>query len=88
MLSDYSEGSGSALEEANKSATNLEGSLNSLHNTWTSVVNNVLNSDTLKSGVNILDNILGLVNDLTNALGTVGTGGLIAGITAFVKGFD
>lgn len=72
MLKDYSEGDGSALEEANKSANNLEGSLNKLGNTWTSTVNNVVNSDTLKTIVNGFNGVLTVVNTLTDKLGVFG----------------
>ena len=37
MLNDYAEGSGSAMEEAMKSANNWEGSMNRLGNTFTSI---------------------------------------------------
>lgn len=62
MLVDYSEGKGSALEESNKSANNLTGTINKLHNSWTEFVNSVVNSDDLKDGVKLLN---GLVEGLT-----------------------
>ena len=52
MLQDYSEGTGSAAREAEKSANNWEGSMNKLHNTWTDIVGNVLNSDAIVATVN------------------------------------
>ena len=76
MLTDYSEGSGSAMEEAEKSANNLEGSINKLHNTWVETVNGIINSDGMKSGVNFLNDILGLVNKITSSLGLLGTAGV------------
>ena len=84
MLVDYSEGSGSALEEANKSATNLTGTLNKLSNSWNELINNLVNSDELKSGVNLIDNLVQgatkLVTTLT-PLGTIGAGvGLFSGL--------
>ena len=80
MLKDYSEGEGSAFAEAEKSANNLEGSLNRLSNTWSSTVNNIVNSSALKTGVNTLDGILSLINKITKALGSWGTVGAVAGV--------
>lgn len=84
MLVDYSEGSGSALEEANKSANNLTGTINKLSNSWNELINNLVNSDELKSVVSLLDNLVQgatkLVTTLT-PLGTIGAGaGLFAGL--------
>ena len=84
MLVDYSQGSGSAMEEASKSANNLQGRLNALSNSWTEFVNSVIQSDTLKTGVNILNELVQGVTKLTSALTPLGTlalgGGLFAGI--------
>ena len=77
---------GSAFREAEKSANNLSGSLNKLSNTWTDTVDNILNSDTLTTGVNVLNDLLGMVNKLTDALGGLGTVGLGAGLFASFKG--
>lgn len=84
MLVDYSEGSGSALEEANKSANNLTGTLNKLSNSWTELINSLVNSDELKAGVNLLNSIVQSATKLVSVLtplGTIGAGaGLFAGI--------
>ena len=84
MLIDYSEGSGSAMIEAQKSATNLSGSINTLSNSWTELVNTFIDSDSLKTGVNILNDLVQSATSLVNILtpsGTVGVGvGLYAGI--------
>ena len=85
MLVDYSQGSGSAMEEASKSANNLQGRLNALSNSWTEFVNSVVQSDTLKTGVNILNELVQGVTKLTSALGSLGTIGLGAGIFAGIK---
>lgn len=85
MLVDYSEGSGSAMEEANKSATNLTGSLNSLSNSWTEFVNTLINSDELKLGVNLLNDLVQGVTNFANVLTPLGTIGLGAGIFAGLK---
>lgn len=72
----------SAFREAEKSANNLSGSLNRLSNTWTDTVENILNSETLKGGIDFLNGALTLVNKLTESLGTLGTIGLGGGIFA------
>ena len=64
---------GSALEEANKSANNLQGRLNALSNSFTELVNNFADSDTLKSFVNTLNGILTTVNGLIKNFGTLQT---------------
>lgn len=75
MLSEFNseEAIGSALEEANKSANNLQGRLNALSNSFTELVNNFADSDTLKSFVNILNGILTTVNGLIKNFGTLQT---------------
>lgn len=85
MLKDYSEGSGSAMEEAQKSVDSLSGRLNTLSNTWSSTVNNIVGSDELKTAVSFLNEILTGVNKLTSALGIIGTLGLGGGIVAGIK---
>ena len=85
MLIDYSQGSGSAMEEASKSANNLQGRINALSNSWTEFVNSVIQSDTLKTGVNILNELVQGVTKLTSSLGSLGTIGLGVGIFAGIK---
>lgn len=62
MLNDYSQGEGSAMVEAEKSAENLEGRLNSLSNSWVEFVGKFAQTDTLKGGVSFLD---GMVSSMT-----------------------
>ena len=75
MLSEFNseEAIGSALEEANKSANNLQGRLNALSNSFTELVNNFADSNTLKSFVNLLNGILTTVNGLIKNFGTLQT---------------
>lgn len=73
MLVDYSEGDGSALEEANKSANNLEGSINRLSNSWTEFVNSVVNADELKDGVSALDGIISVAQKAIDKFGVFPT---------------
>lgn len=85
MLEEYSAGTGSMAAEAEKTANSWEGSLNRLSNTWTSVVNNVANSDGIISGINALNSLLNVVDKITSALGTWGTIGVGAGLFAGFK---
>ena len=84
MLTDYANGSGSAMETATRSADSWEGSLNRLSNTWTDTVGNITDSDAIISGINALNSLLEMINKLTDALGPAGSlalaGGLFAGI--------
>ena len=85
MLVDYSEGTGSALEESNKSAENLTGTLNKLHNSWTEFVNGIVESEGLKIGVKLLNGLVEGATSLTSKLGSLGTIGLGAGIFSSIK---
>lgn len=67
MLVDYSEGEGSAFAEAEKSANNLTGSVNKLHNSWTEFVNSIVNSDGLKTGVNLINDLVKGFTGLTSS---------------------
>lgn len=58
MLVDYSEGSGSAMEEAMKSANNWSGKLNQLQNSWDSLVSSITNKDTVLSGLTFGDKLI------------------------------
>ena len=86
MLKDYAEGSGSALEEAMKSANNWEGSMNRLGNTFTKVVNNIVRSDAVITGANGLNSLLSIIDKITSKLGSLGTIGTISGGIAGAKG--
>ena len=56
-----------------------------MSNSWTELVNSVVQSDTLKTGVNILNELVQGVTKLTSSLGSLGTIGLGAGIFAGIK---
>lgn len=70
---------GSAFDEAEKSANNLSGTLNKISNTWTEIVNNIINADELTVLANGLNNILKIVELLTDKLGLLGTAGVTIG---------
>ena len=83
---------GSAFREAEKSLNSLQGLLNTLSNTWTDTVHNIVNSDTLKTGVNFINTLLTGVNKLTDSLGLLGTvvvsGGLVASLKNIGKTYE
>lgn len=85
MLVDYSNGSGSAMREAMKSASNWEGSLNRLKNTWTDTVQHIANSDDVIQIINGFNGIVSVLDKVTGKLGTLGSIGLGAGIFTGVK---
>lgn len=74
-----------------KSANNWEGSLTTLGNTWTDIVGNFVNSDSVITFLKSLNGALSLVNTTTEklgSLGTIGTVGAGAGLFAFFKNLD
>lgn len=79
MLQQYAGGTGSMRREAEKTAQSLEGSLNRLSNTWTGTVENIISSDLLKDTVNFFNTLLTGINDVTSALGSLGTIATISG---------
>ena len=87
MLVTYAEGTGSAAKEAEKSANNIQGSLNRLSNTWTDIINNMLSSDTMLLGINSLNELLTLLNSATGKLGELGSIGMLATGVASAKGY-
>lgn len=86
MLQQYEDGTGSMTREAEKTASSLEGSLNRISNTWTDTIENILSSESLTKAVNFFNFLLTGVNNLTDALGGLGTIGLGAGLFASFKG--
>ena len=85
MLTLYSQGMGSAAEEAEKSANNIEGSLNRLGNTWTDTIQNIISSDAMLSITKLFNGVLSVINNITTQLGSLGTIGLGTGLLAGVK---
>lgn len=89
MLSDYSQGIGSAAKEAEKSANNWQGSLNKLSNAWTSFISNFANTDLIISATNALTGFVKVLDTLSsNPLLAGGTIGAIGGGIAFFKNLD
>jgi len=81
LLSDYQNAAGSAFAAVTLDAQSWEGSLNSLSNTWTSLVNNIANSDGIIAGIGTLDKLLGTVNKFGSMSSPLGMAGILgAGI--------
>ena len=71
MVGEFSQGTGSALEEANKTADSWEGRLNALQNTWDSFVSSITNKDVIKGGVSFLDNAIQAFEKLADTIGAI-----------------
>lgn len=87
MLVDYSEGTGSAAIEAEKSANNWEGSLNKLSNAWTGFIQNFVDSDTIITATNALTGLINVVDKGSSTLGAIPTLlGILGGYQATKSG--
>lgn len=84
MLTDYSEGVGSAEEEAEKSANNWQGNLNKLSNSFTELVGTVVNSGEMTTIIKGLNTFTNAITGVTSSTGALGT--LLMGIGAY-QGF-
>lgn len=71
MVGEFSQGTGSALEEANKTADSWAGRLAQLQNSWDSFVNSLTNKGAIKGGVSFLDNAIQGFEKLTDTLGAI-----------------
>lgn len=88
MLNQYGQGTGSAMDEAMKSADSWEGSLNRLNNTMTDIIGNIANSDSIVGVINSLNSLFEMLNKVSSVLGSAGTVGAATGITLFIKNLD
>ena len=85
MLDLYTQGTGSAAKEAEKSANNWSGSLNKVKNSINDLVQNFVQSDVVIGGLNTINNLITGVDKLTESIGSLGTIGLGAGLFAGIK---
>lgn len=88
MLQDYSQGGGSAAKEAEKSANNLEGSLNRLHNSWTKFISNFANTSQMTGAVNGINSLVNALDSLISTLTPLGTIGAGVGIYKLFENLD
>lgn len=85
MLQQFEDGNGSMQKEAEKTANSWEGVATKVSNTWNDTVENVANSDAIITILNRFNDLLQIVNKVTDALGSFGTIGLGAGVIAGFK---
>ena len=71
--------------EAENTANSWEGAMNRLNNTWTSTIGNIADSQAVTMIADSFNNILSIINNLTNSLGSLGTIGVAAGLFAGFK---
>lgn len=86
MLQEYAAGGGSLVSEAEKIANSWEGSLTRLSNTWTDTVGNVANSDAIITIIDGLNGLLSVLNNVTDAMGPLGSIATIVGGAIGTKG--
>ena len=77
ILSDYSNSTGSALQEAEKTANSWEGRLNKLTNTWNAFVQNFVDSDFVKGLISGGEGVIKVIDGIIG-----GFGGLLPLLTA------
>ncbi len=73
ILVDYSEGAGSAMEEAMKSANNWSGKLNQLQNSWDSLVSSITNKDAVLGGLTFGDRLIQGLEGVIDKFGVIPT---------------
>lgn len=71
MIQQYKNAAGSMALEVARTTDNWEGSLNRLSNTWTSVINNMIDSDGVTFIINNLNNVLSVIDKLTAKAGSL-----------------
>lgn len=81
MLKTYAEGTGSADIEVQKTAGSLSGRLNTLQNSWDSLVNTITDKEALKDGVSLFDGLINTAEKLIDVFDVIPVA--FAGITAF-----
>ena len=81
MLKTYAEGTGSADIEVQKSAGSLSGRLNTLQNSWDSLVNTITNKDALRDGISLFEGLINTAEKLIDVFDVIPVA--FAGITAF-----
>ncbi|RKI77334.1 phage tail tape measure protein [bacterium 0.1xD8-71] len=71
MLSEFSQGAGSALEEAEKTANSWEGSMNRLQNSFDSFINTLTNKEAIMGGISFFDRLIQGAETLTDTIGEI-----------------
>ncbi len=86
MLKTYAEGTGSADIEVQKTAGSLSGRLNTLQNSWDSLVNTITNKDALRDGISLFEGLINTAEKLIDVFDVIPVA--FAGITAFKTAKD
>ncbi len=86
MLKTYAEGTGSADIEVQKTAGSLSGRLNTLQNSWDSLVNTITDKEALKDGISLFDGLINTAEKLIDVFNVIPVA--FAGITAFKTAKD
>ena len=77
---------GSAQEELDKFLESIDGRMAKLSNQAQEFWYKLIDSDTIKNGITLLTELLGLATDFVDTFGALGTAGLGAGLFASFKG--
>lgn len=85
IMANIDDRAGTAMENQEEYADSLKGHLGDLAATGQSIWNNLIDSEALKTGIDLLNGLLSVVDNLTSVLGPLGTIGLGAGIFAGIK---
>lgn len=85
IMGDIDERTGETLKNQEVYADSLQGHLGDLSAVSQSVWNNLIDSETLKTGVDLLTGLLTVLDKTTSVLGELGTIGLGAGLLAGIK---
>ena len=73
MLEEFSQGTGSALEEAEKTANSWEGRLAALRNSWDSFINVLTNKEAIMNGISLFDRMIQGAESFVDTFGTIPT---------------
>lgn len=73
MLSEYSQGEGSALEEAQKTAESWQGLLNQISNNWTGFIQNFADDSLVTNTLKFLNELVKGANGLVESFGALPT---------------
>ncbi len=79
MLTQYTQGTGSLAADAEKTANSWDGALTRISNTWTDTIGNLTDSSAIAGGLNFLNDLLSILNQITDSLGSLPP--LLTGIT-------
>lgn len=85
IISNVDKRTGETLKNQEIYAESLKGHLDGLVTVGQSIWNNIIESKTLKSGIDLLTGLLTVIDKLTESIGALGTIGLGAGLFAGVK---